>query len=167
MEAHAGAIWLESARGDGTTFTLLFPEQARLVVGADLPDRCVLVADDDARVREVARRMLEHHGFGVVEAIDGGEAVTAFRAHRDRVCAALLDLSMPVMGGEEAARVLRILDEALPILVMSGYPAQSVVERLGTDRVSAILTKPFDASTLLRHLRAALDEPSGERLVSA
>ena len=79
----------------------------------------VLVAEDEAAVRDLYRSYLRRNGFDVVMAANGKEAVALFFEERpDAVC---LDLLMPVMSGFDACRAIREVDQQVPILFLSGH----------------------------------------------
>ena len=83
----------------------------------------VFVVDDDDLVRRVAKRMLVKAGYSVLEAENGKVALAVYQANRDKIALVLLDLSMPVMGGEETFGALRALAAGLPIVLSSGSPS--------------------------------------------
>lgn len=101
----------------------------------------VLVADDEVPLRRSLLLMLGGAGFAAVEAHDGLEAVEIVRG-RDDIAVALLDVSMPRMGGLEAARAIRGIRSDLPIVMMSGYDQDPLV---GVE----LIAKPFEPEVLL------------------
>src|SRR5438876_2642493 len=88
----------------------------------------VLVVDDDAAVRALARRMLESEGYAVIDASSGEEAVTLL-AEGMEVDLLLTDLDMPGLAGEDLARIFRVARSDLKILYVSG-----VIDRLLDER---------------------------------
>ena len=150
VRGHGGGIALESEPGAGTCFRVYLPASTRAPRAAQRRGHApllrgsgrILVADDDAAVRRVARRMLERQGYQVVEAIDGGAALECVREAEAYFVAALLDLRMPG-GGVETARALRELDPELPVLLQSGFDADDAVGRVGADGPTAFLAKPY------------------------
>lgn len=156
VRAHAGAIRVESAKGAGTTITIYLPEEPdeRTAPGEDdaRPGRrLVLVADDEPSLVRSLSLMLASAGFETIEARDGAQAVALVERRAD-IAAALLDASMPVMGGAEAAQKIRALRADLPVVMMSGYDhaAPAGVE---------VIAKPFDPEVLLRILRRLVPPP--------
>ncbi len=155
-----GSIRLESTLGAGTTVLVLLrqarqPSQATEntpiePTGRAQPGERVLLADDDDLVRSVTRRMLARLGWQVDEARDGLEAVVRLTASPETYSAAVFDLRMPRMGGEEAARQVHSIQPELPILFISGYSA-------GTASAADVVQKPFDGRTLGGKLRRAID----------
>ncbi|MBN9162620.1 MAG: hypothetical protein BGO98_46945 [Myxococcales bacterium 68-20] len=108
--------------------------------------RLVLVADDEPSLRRSLSLMLASAGFSTVEAHDGVQAVELVKARAD-IQVALIDASMPGMGGVEAARKILDLRRDLPIVMMSGYTHEPLV---GVETI----TKPFEPDSLLEILRS-------------
>ncbi len=165
VESHGGRIRIRSAPEEGTTFRILFPAVTgeaeavpRRVSGADWRGHgTVLVVEDEAGVREVVGRMLEHLGFQILTAEDGVAALEQLDAYDGLVAAVLLDLSMPRMGGFEALRHIRGRLPEVPVVLMSGYTEQEVASKLldGTSGAVSFLQKPFLPEDLQRVLRHA------------
>lgn len=160
VRSHRGAVRVTSEPGKGSTFRVVFPAAPRVEAApgaaaasplADLTGM-VLVVDDDAAVREVARGILESAGVRVLTAGDGREGVDTFALHCDEVTVVLLDMTMPIMGGEEAMREIRRLRSDARIIVMSGYH-EADLSPLGPG--IDFIVKPFRAAQLLDRVRAA------------
>ncbi len=167
VRAHGGALGLESAFGLGSTFTIYLPAgdhsaPIRFADSDEQDDRWngsgrILVADDEETVRRVARRILEDAGFEIVEAVDGADMLRCWKEHSGELRAVLLDLTMPVMNGEEALRELRKLEPKIPVLVASGYSSdQLLLEEQGPE--TDFLAKPYRRGTLLSAIRTLLGE---------
>ena len=118
VRGHKGAIKISSQSGQGTTFRVLLPCSTKEVEGSRSTapaseswsgSGLILVVDDEESARTFAKRLLERHGFSVVTARDGREAIEVFQARCDEIVAVVLDLTMPRMGGEETFRELRRL----------------------------------------------------------
>lgn len=116
----------------------------------------ILVVDDESIVRETCECMLEGLGFRTLTARDGREGVEALERERATVSAVVLDLTMPVMNGEQAFHAMRLLRPDLPVLLTSGYYPQDVAARFaGQPRVS-FLKKPYSMAELEQALRGLL-----------
>ena len=167
VRGHRGGLSVDSEVGRGTTFRVLLPAvnaPAQAIVsggdhGADWRGSgLVLVVDDETLVLKTMRRLLESHGFEVVTATDGVEALELFAKRRDDVRLAIVDLTMPRMDGESCFRELRRLSPALKVLLTSGYNEQEVVERFAGDNPAGFVQKPFTPDTLIPCVRAALED---------
>ncbi len=167
IRGHLGALRVYSEPGVGSAFRVLLPE-ATAAVPADTAappfgrweaGGRVLVVDDEADVLDVAQRMLTHLGFTVLPASSGAEALALLRADREPLRAALIDLTMPGLSGEEVVREMRRIREDLPVLVMSGYNEIDVQSRFMGRPNTGFLQKPFTLAALHAKIRALLGDP--------
>lgn len=118
----------------------------------------ILVADDDAEVRDLTGRILKLAGYTALEAVDAPSTVETLRAHPE-VRLVLLDLNMPGAPscGQTVGKLRQIRDE-IPILVMTGYPESETRSQLGGQQVEGLLEKPFQPPELIARIRDALGE---------
>jgi len=114
----------------------------------------VPVVDDDDNVRHTTAGLVEMHGFEVVQASSGGEAVEVFSARPDAFEAVLLDVTMPGMSGQQTLRALRAIRRDVPIVVMSGYDETDA--QLEADGLTTFLPKPFTVEQLISSFREVL-----------
>ena len=167
VRGHRGAIGVRSEEGKGTTFTILLPvprevRRAERISGHTSIDYesngggTILVADDEEGVRSLVASVLEEAGYTVELASDGDEVVKRLRELGDRVRLVILDLTMPTLGGGEAATELRRIRPDIPIIAMSGYGDIELMERFGQARVDDFLPKPFSPGQLAAKVRDAL-----------
>jgi PAS domain S-box-containing protein len=167
VRGHRGAISVRSEPGHGTTFTVLLPVpretrrparvSGRVSVPAELQGvGTILVADDEDGVRSLVATVLEEAGYTVVLAENGVEAIERLRALGDGVRLILLDLTMPELGGAEAAMQLRQLQPEVPIVAMSGYGDIEVMQRFSEAAVDEFLPKPFTPEELSAKVRELL-----------
>jgi PAS domain S-box-containing protein len=172
IKQSGGYIWVYSEPGEGSVFKVYLP-QARSVQPADpMPEpsnaptrgsETVLVIEDEDIVRNLARRALRDHGYTVVEAANGALALSHIQAHPGAVDLVISDVVMPEMGGREFGQRLAAIDPDLPILYMSGYTGDDVVQRGLLDPGAPFQQKPFTPAGLAVKVRAMLDQRSRRR----
>lgn len=160
MEAHGGSIQVESEPGRGSAFTLCFPLLQKLettITGREEKKnsdsvagekKMVLLIDDDHQMRKVVSRMLRHLEYEVIEATDGVEGLREFERNRENVSAVLLDMIMPRMGGRETFQKMKMIDEEIPVIVITGYSHHGDLSPMRNEGIRAVLYKPFDLDTL-------------------
>jgi two-component system cell cycle sensor histidine kinase/response regulator CckA len=170
VRQHGGHITVDSEPSRGTEFRIYFP-----VVSSTAPDavadsreapaspavsyrfdRTVLVAEDEALARGLLCHTLRRHGFTVIEARDGDEALAKAAEHQGRIHLLLTDVVMPRLSGKELHDRLCQAQPPMPVIFMSGY-TDEIVARHGvlTDGM-LFLQKPFFLSSLLQRIRQAL-----------
>jgi CheY-like chemotaxis protein len=119
-----------------------------------------LVADDDSTTRIFVSRVLTNCGVEVIEATNGKQALDLYELHHGAISLVVLDVIMPVMGGEHVLAEIRTTDSATPILMVSGDVDLEQREQLLASGATAFLTKPLDTITLaitVRQLLPALE----------
>jgi hypothetical protein len=129
VRSHGGFIRVVSKVGQGTTFELYLPAApAEQVADKSEPavllprayGEGILVVDDEAAVREVARQTLKEFGYRVITAAHGAEALRIFQERRQEIQAVLTDMMMPEMDGSTLVAALRVLDPAVRIVGITG-----------------------------------------------
>jgi signal transduction histidine kinase len=167
MKQHRGFVHVYSEPGQGTAVKLWFPaaDAAPSAAAVEAPPgeafaggtECIMLVEDEAPIRRAARRVLEQHGYRVILAEDGEQALSLFLNHPDAVDLVLSDLVMPRMGGRELFERIRAAGHAVPFLFASGYTRTDAeaAERIGTD--VPFIQKPWSMADLLSRVREALD----------
>src|SRR5690349_618326 len=114
----------------------------------------ILLVEDEAAVRSLARRILTQKGYRVLEASDGAIALRVAAAHVGEIDLILTDIAMPVLGGRGLVEELRELSPGMRVLFMSGYPREEVFPDKKDE--TPYLQKPFTTETLIAEVSSAL-----------
>lgn len=164
---HGGHIGIASTPGVGTRVFAFLPlrtgrpqAERRTLDESTSMAGCVLIADDEALVRDAARRVLEHAGLRVLVADDGEVAVETFAAHEAEIDLVVLDLDMPNLDGEQALRAIRARNAEVRVLISSGYIERAREAKLREVGIDGTLDKPYDSLTLLRAVSGVLRDVS-------
>ena len=164
VQQAGGFITVDSRLGTGSMFNVFVPaiaaEQSKAGVErlAPLPRgrETVLLVEDEHGVRRLARLSLERHGYTVLEASSGREAIELSDTYEGDIDVLLTDVVMPEINGREVSERLRERRPTLKVLFMSGYNDDAVVRHGVVDSPAAFLQKPFDARTLATKVRDVL-----------
>jgi two-component system, cell cycle sensor histidine kinase and response regulator CckA len=122
-----------------------------------------MLVDDEDLVRRTVATALVHHGYTVLEAGNGQEAIELFQRNSSRIALVVLDLSMPVMDGEECLMRLKRIKPDVPVLLSSGFTEAEATRRFQSAGVASYLQKPYTAQHLAELVKTALsgrDKPS-------
>jgi two-component system cell cycle sensor histidine kinase/response regulator CckA len=161
-----GYIWVYSEPGQGTTFKIYLP---RVEAAAEPPApkpmppaslrgaETVLLAEDEEAVRNLTRRVLEAHGYTVLVAANGQEALRLADSHTGPIHLLLTDVVMPNMSGRQLAKRVVSGRHATKVLYLSGYTDDAIVQHGVLEPGIAFLQKPFTPQGLARKLREVLD----------
>jgi len=175
VKQSGGFIWVDSAPGLGTTFTVHLPQVFESVVpgeaagstGADVSGtETILVVEDEPAVREVACKALLAYGYTVLEAGDANGALALAADRGARVDLLLTDVVMPGLSGRALAERLLAERPGLRVLFMSGYTDDAIGLHGVLEPGTNFLQKPFAGETLVRKVREILDA-SPQQLRSA
>ena len=168
VRGHKGALRVYSSLGEGTTFKVFLPalaskgQEAKADKGVDakrlLGQGTILLVDDEELVRQVGRACLERQGYSVLLANNGREAITMFRSQSTEITLIILDMTMPVMGGEEALGRLREIRPDVPIIVCSGYNEVEVIRKLTSQGVAGFIQKPYTSASLTGKVKLVLEK---------
>lgn len=163
VQGHNGAILLSSRPGRGTTFRVLFPaSSARVTTGSRTGDTSsirsgkimrtfygtVLIAEDEAQVREFTEKFLRRMGLNVITAEDGQQAAALFQKHADEITFVLLDLTMPKLDGMKTLAEIRRFRPGVKVALTSGYDGDDIAHRYAKEGFDAFLSKPYKLEEL-------------------
>jgi signal transduction histidine kinase/CheY-like chemotaxis protein len=173
VKKHDGFITVYSEPGRGATFKIYLPA----VQGPALPGikesretaplrggtETILVCEDDEVLRRLSTKILEHSGYGVIEAVDGKDAVDKFIEFDKRIDLVIIDAIMPKKNGKQACDEMRIIRPDLQVLFVSGYTRDIFAEDNVFDENAAFVQKPVLPNELLAKIRELLDKqaPAG------
>jgi PAS domain S-box-containing protein len=177
VRSHGGFVRVASKMGQGSTFELYLPATTTEQVAAKSESATpwprargegILVVDDEAAVREVARQALMEFGYQVITTGSGAEALRIFQERRREIRLVLTDMMMPEMDGPTLVAALRALDPKVKIVGITGMSDMAGMNGMKMLALSAMLAKPFTVEKLLAAIREALPVTAGpERAVPA
>ncbi|MBN2321605.1 MAG: PAS domain S-box protein [Acidobacteria bacterium] len=161
-----GFIWVYSEPGKGTTFKIYFPEKEGGAIKSETAfssdsgfrgSETILVVEDEAAVRTLARRILKDSGYTVLEAREGTEALRLAKEYSDDIHMVITDVVMPGLGGAKLVAGLEAERPGIKALYISGYTDNAIVHHGILDSNVAFLQKPFTVEGLARKVREVLD----------
>jgi PAS domain S-box-containing protein len=163
---HGGHITVYSEVDKGTTFRVYLPaipteEEPAVEDSGIMPafgTETVLLVDDEELVRDLGARILSKHGYTVLLAQNGSEAINIFENKHSQISLVILDLIMPEMGGTECLKELLKIDPNVRVLVASGFSADASVRETIQIGAKGFISKPFRVKEILREVRKVLDE---------
>jgi CheY-like chemotaxis protein len=120
---------------------------------ADAGEGAILVVEDDPDLLSATSTILSMSGFNVLEAKDGVEALSKYRAHQHRISLVLMDVEMPNLGGIEATQKIREIDPSAKVVLTSGYSEHPV----NVAHPDAFLPKPYRFDTLCEVVHKVLN----------
>ena len=160
LRAMGGGISVDTRPRQGSTFRIYLPLAEEEPVQEPIVHRAtgrdhgtVLFVDDEPMLREVAAEVLASTGFDVLLAGDGVEAVALYQRRPETIALVVMDLTMPRLGGLEAANRIRTLNPKAKVILSSGYSDQVMVGSMGNMRPDAFLQKPYKLDDLLEMVR--------------
>lgn len=161
-----GHIFAYSELNHGTTFKIYLPRidevpdglsecnQTHVVSGGN---ETILVAEDEEVVRKLVRNILESHGYTVLEAARGSDAIHICSKYEDTIHLLVTDVVMPQMSGKQLSEFVSQMRINMRVLFMSGYTENAIVHHGVVDSATAFVQKPFVPSALLKKVREVLD----------
>jgi two-component system, cell cycle sensor histidine kinase and response regulator CckA len=165
IKSHKGFVNVYSEVGRGSRFAVYLPAteipEKPVTAEALAPGghgELILIVDDETAVQEITKVTLEEHGYEVITASDGIEAIAIYAEHKSRIGLVLMDLMMPSLDAGTTIRTLHKLNEQVRIVAMSGLAANESVTKGMENHVQGFLAKPFTAPELLNMLSGILEK---------
>ncbi len=165
VQQSGGGVWVYSEPGHGTTFKVYLP---RVDAELDTPEQTlatsqldgtetILLVEDEPAVREVARRILERHGYQVLVAESPHDALLLAQSRSEPIHLLVTDVVMPRLSGAELAQQLSVGRPTLKVLYVSGYTDGSIESRGVLEAGASFLQKPFTSESLASKVRSILN----------
>jgi two-component system cell cycle sensor histidine kinase/response regulator CckA len=168
VKQSGGYIWVDSEQGKGTSVRIYLPrvrvgQRATTEVRRLQPtltprgSETLLLVEDEEGVRDLIREWLSGHGYEVLTAGNGVEALEVSSGFDGRIDLLLADVVMPQMGGPALAKRLSTLRPETRVIYLSGYADEALGDRQVLEAGAAFLQKPFALESLVRKVREILD----------
>ncbi len=173
VKDHDGYIDFETEMGKGTTFHIYLPASHETPSSlSEKPAKeeslrgetgTILLAEDEAMIRDLVQTVLTEHGYEVLIARDGVEAVEIYKLRHDTIDLVMLDLAMPRMGGVEAFEAMKAINPSVRVIICSGYnPDMALFRSLDRLDVESFLNKPYSVQDLLVAIKKAFGEKTNK-----
>jgi len=166
VKQHGGNIWVYSELGKGTTFKVYLPVSENTNTEKSIPQKnsmdqkgseIILLVEDNEQVRDVVRSILERHGYKVLSAENGNEALKLMTLPEEPIDLLLTDVVMPDMNGKELYAKIAKDFPTLNVIYMSGYTDNVIVHHGVLDDGVQFIQKPFSAHSIVSKIREVLD----------
>jgi PAS domain S-box-containing protein len=165
LKSHGGFVTVQSQLDQGTTFSIYLPARPFERDDAQVPrtaaadgglGELVLVVDDEASIRNVTQRTLQHRGYRTLVAEDGAQALALFVQHQEELDIVITDLAMPFMDGLALVRAIKKMRPTTRIIISTGHGQSEKIAELKSMGLRTFLNKPYTADRLLSALREEL-----------
>lgn len=165
IKAHSGTIKLESAQGNGSSFTLLLPSSQQTIAPAEIVPKAiseqtvtgtVLVVDDEESLRDIASDLLAELGMKVITAENGRKAVDMVAKRKQEISLILLDMIMPELNGRDCYQEIKKIMPDAKVVICTGYAPREMMSELLEEGVLDVIRKPFRLSELKKVVHSCL-----------
>lgn len=161
VKSHGGHILVSHNPGPGICVTLYLPASDEDVeqpannpgTGPETNKPKLLIVDDEDMVRLAVERILAHLGYDSVTAASGEEALTIYEELGDSIQTVILDITMPGLGGIETFRRLRVINDQIKVIIISGDTQSAAIREIQREGISYVIPKPFHTEHLSRALQ--------------
>jgi PAS domain S-box-containing protein len=165
VKGHEGFVTVNSLPGEGSKFNVFFPVSGKPEISHKTStetlrgrDELIFVIDDEKDIRSFISEVLQSHGYRVLLAANGDQAVRTYKKRNREIALVILDMVMPGMGGEEAFMKMKEINPRIRALLSTGYSQDGRVGEILNKGVKGFIQKPYDFNQLLAKLRKILDE---------
>ena len=165
VKSFGGEIHVESQPGQGALFEIYLPASRKTLTAA--PSRtdtisrggyeCILLAEDEEVIREMAQLGLESKGYTVLSAPDGATALSTFRERQDDIDIVIADMVMPCISGPELFARMKEINPGVRVIVSSGYSHDQEGRQMLRHGCLGYLQKPYNMESLNHLVRHVLD----------
>jgi PAS domain S-box-containing protein len=163
LKNHGGLINVYSEKGKGTTFTIYFPASEKTWIEEKIitnqvlgGSETILLVDDQDAVLKVGEVLLQKLGYIVYSAKSGEEALILYEQDKDKIDLVILDMVMPIMGGEETYAGLKKINPQVRVILSSGYSLNGQAVGIMNKGCNGFIQKPFNIGELSKKIREVL-----------
>lgn len=165
IKQHNGYINLYSEPGKGTIFKIYIPLEKKRSVEEKVEKELIpsgkgemiLIAEDESEIRNLISALLDEFGYKVIAAVDGEDAVSKFKEHKDEINLLIFDVIMPKKSGKDAYSEIKKIVPNIKAIFVSGYGGDIITQKGLIDENAKFIPKPISPNAFLKAIRSVLD----------